>query len=101
VALRAEEGVICAADEWAPDRGPYKARYDALVEEHHTINARLTDLPEPATAAGARAMARAALAVAVRDSDGSIICENTTEWLVFSVVEFLADQDDKQGGHAA
>jgi len=54
-----------------------------------------------ATAAGARAMARAALSVAVRDSDGGIICDYTAEWLAFNVVEFLADQDDKQGGHTA
>ena len=94
VANRAEEKAICDADEWAPDRGPYKARYDALGEEMDRVTDQLYATADPVTAAGVRAAARAALCVAPKDSDGDITCDGLAEWLAFAVVQHV-------GGEAA
>jgi len=90
VAIRAEERAITDADEWAPDHGPYKPRYDALGEEWDAIDARMYDVAEPVTLAGVRAVARAALSQAPRDADGSINAPQLAEWLAFTVVEYVA-----------
>ena len=90
VAIRADWVAICAADEWAPDHGPYKPRYDALGEESDRIEATLYDLAAPVTLAGARAVATAAVSVAPKDADGSITCDYLSEWLNITVVEFVA-----------
>lgn len=70
VAIRAEERAITDADAWVPDRGPYKARFDALLAEWFAIDARLYDVDEPVTRARVLAVARAAVAQAPKQADG-------------------------------
>jgi hypothetical protein len=55
------------------------------------INAeqRIYDQPEVTTAAGALAMARAAVVVAPRDTDGAIIWADNSEYLAWSLAEFI------------
>jgi hypothetical protein len=63
-----------------------------LSDNEENFVDRIIDLPEISTLAGARAMARASLAIAPRDSDGSITMEDRSECLVWSVAEFLAGE---------
>ena len=70
VAIRAEERAITDADAWVPDRGQYKARFDALLAEWFAIDARLYDVDEPVTRARVLAVARAAVAQAPKQADG-------------------------------
>jgi hypothetical protein len=52
---------------------------------------RLTHLPRVTTPAGARALAKAAVALATRSRRGEVLCGNAqAEFLALSVAEFLA-----------
>lgn len=46
----------------------------------------------PTSLAGARAVARAALATASRHADGEVVCDGGADWLAFVAAEFLAGE---------
>lgn len=72
-------------DEFDRARAPLDAERKAIKE-------RLYDLPDPSTLAGARAMARAAMATAPREIDGQPYFDggDAEEIFAFGAVQFLA-----------
>jgi hypothetical protein len=91
VANRAEDEAICTADPHAPDGGPNHVRLEELWADYATAEAQIFELPEPTTAQGAKAAARASLACAPRDAEGEITAgEDLDTWLAFACVEWLA-----------
>jgi hypothetical protein len=89
VAIAAEEAVIfkTVAEEDDQDRA-----LEPTIQEYRQIEDKLTELGNPTTHAGTRAMARASVAWAPRDPDGEITAgvAGLAEWLAFGVVESLA-----------
>jgi hypothetical protein len=90
VAIHTAEVALVDADEWAPDRGPNKPRYDALWAEWIAIRDRVYDLNDPTTVAGAAALSRVALTVVDRDFEGNPKPRCFFEWLALGVLEFQA-----------
>jgi hypothetical protein len=89
VEIDAEERAILASTD-EDDGGPLKPRYDALNVEWHAIDARLCDVADPVTKAGALAVARAAVAQAPRQTDGSFSTPELAEWLAFTAAAWFA-----------
>ncbi len=58
--------------------------------ESRKIAERLYDMPDPVTSAGARAVARAAFAEAEKSLDGGLVCNDISDWLALTVVEYVA-----------
>jgi hypothetical protein len=89
VAIEAEEAVIfkTVAEEDDQDRA-----LEPTTQEYRQIEDKLTELGNPTTHAGMRAMARASVAWAPRDLDGEITAgvAGLAEWLAFGIVESLA-----------
>jgi len=88
VAIEAERAAIfetVAEDE--QDRA-----LDAATGEYDQIEARLAELGNPTTLAGMRAMARAAVATAPKNTAGEVTAgvAGLSEWLAFGVVEAMA-----------
>jgi hypothetical protein len=89
VAIEAEEAIIfkTVVEEDDQDRA-----LEPTTQEYRQIENKLTELGNPTTHAGMRAMARASVAWAPRDPDGEITAgvAGLAEWLAFGVVESLA-----------
>jgi hypothetical protein len=91
VAREAEEEALCDADPHAPDAGPHHVRYLELMRQFATDSDWLYELPGPTTPEGARAVARAALAIVPRTTAGEILTpRRSAERLALSCAEFLA-----------
>jgi hypothetical protein len=63
---------------------------NALHDEREQIFDQVCALPKVTTMTGAQAMARASLAVAPRNDDGEIMWPGESEWLAWSIAEYLA-----------
>jgi hypothetical protein len=91
VAREAEEEALCDADPHAPDAGPHHVRYLELMRQFAADSDWLYELPGPTTPEGARALARAALAIVPRTHGGEILTpRRSAERLALSCAEFLA-----------
>ena len=89
VAISSEEAVIheTVAEEDDQDRA-----LEPTIQEYRQIEDKLTELGNPTTHAGMRAMARASVAWAPKDPDGEVTAgiAGLAERLAFAVVESLA-----------
>jgi hypothetical protein len=91
VVREAEEEALCGADPHAPDAGPHHVRYLELTRQSAADSDRLYELPPPTTPEGARALARAALAIVPRTHGGEILTpRRSAERLAWGCAEFLA-----------
>jgi hypothetical protein len=93
----AAERTMIMAQHTIEDELRIEPALDAVGDEQKAILDRITELPEPVTLAGARAMARAAISQAPLELDGSISFMGDAEWLAFGVAEFLVGEQDRQG----
>jgi hypothetical protein len=92
VAIDTDERAILAAHPDEDDGSPLKPRFDALTEEWRVIDRRLCDVADPVTWAGALAAARAAVAQAPKQVDGSIDAPELAEWLAFTAAKWFAGE---------
>jgi hypothetical protein len=90
VACFAELRALNASDQWAPDRGPLHARYERVLEEEGAALARIEELPNPTTLAGAKAAARAALVQGELDAEGKPVLNHVGDRLSYAAVGYLA-----------
>jgi hypothetical protein len=90
VAREAEGEAQAHADPHAPDAGPNHTRYLELMQQSRADCYRLFELPGPTTPEGARAVARAALAIVPRTTGGEIMLyDRDPARLAFGCAEFL------------
>jgi hypothetical protein len=61
-----------------------------IDEESRQIEARVYELGDPVTPAGVAAVARAAVAEAVKNLDGTLQIRDLSDWLALTVVEHMA-----------
>jgi len=90
VACFAELRALNASDPWAPDHGPLHARYERVLAKEDALLARIEELPNPTTLAGAKAAARAALVQADLDAQGKPLLNHIGDRLCFAAVGYLA-----------
>ncbi len=91
VEIDAEERAILASTD-EDDGGPLKPRFDALNVEWRAIDERMCDVADPVTRAGALAVARAAVAQAPKQTDGSFSATELAEWLAFTAAKWFAQE---------
>jgi hypothetical protein len=90
VAIQAEQNALFAVRHTVEDEERTDPEMNALYAERTRIFDLLFDLLDPTTLAGARAMARASIAIAPRERDGTISWSGGSGWLAWSAADFLA-----------
>lgn len=73
------------------DDADWEAALNASVQEWREIEARIYAAGGPATPDGLRAVARAVLATADKDPDGSFICRDLRTWLAIALARYFAE----------
>ena len=93
VALWHEQRVIADADEWAADRGPLHARFEAITAKTREIACKLYGFRPPSTKGGISAMAAAAITHWPMRADHSLQCESIGDWMALAVVQGVTGND--------
>jgi hypothetical protein len=89
VAIEGEISALMAACNTIEDELRTDPELAAMFASRNRVFTCIYDQPDVTTIAGVLAMARASLAVAPRDTDGQIIWTGDSEYLAWSVAEFL------------
>jgi hypothetical protein len=93
VALWHEQQVIAGADEWAADRGPLHARFEAISAKTSEIARKLYGLRPPSTQGGISAMAEAAITHWPMRADHKLECASISDWMALAVVQGVTGND--------
>lgn len=89
MAIEDEIAALMATRRTIEDEQRTEPQLAAIFAAGSQIFDRIYDQPDVTIMAGALAMARASIAVAPRDTDGQIIWTGDSEYLAWSVAEFL------------
>jgi len=89
MAIERDIAALMATRMTIEDEQRTESQLTAMFAAGSQIFDRIYDQPDVTTMAGALAMARASIAVAPRDTDSQIIWTGDSEYLAWSVAEFL------------
>jgi hypothetical protein len=91
VAIADEISALAATLNTIEDEHRTQSQLDAMLADRNRVFDQIYSQPEVTTVAGALAMARAAVAIAIapRDIDGEIIWTGNSEYLAWSFAEFI------------
>lgn len=89
VAIEDEIAALVATRNTIADEQRTEPQLAAMLADGSQVFDRICEQPDVTTMAGALAMARASIAIAPQDTDGQIIWAGDSEYLAWSVVEFL------------
>jgi len=92
VAIEGEIAALMAIRNTIEDEQRTEPQLAAMFADGNQVFDRIYDQPDVTTMAGALAMARASVAVAPRGTDGQIIWTGDSEYLAWSVAEFLVER---------
>lgn len=89
VAIEGEIAALVATRDTIADERRTEPQLAAMFADASRVFDRICDQPDVTIMAGALAMARASIAIAPRGADGQIILASDSEYLAWSVAEFL------------
>ncbi len=89
VAIEGETAALVATRNTIADEQRTEPQLATMFADGSQVFDRICDQPDVTTMAGALAMARASIAIALRGTDGQIIWAGDSEYLAWSVAEIL------------